>query len=111
VRVEFDGVYMNSDVWLNGVKLGRRPYGYISFGYDLTPHLQPGRNVLAVRVDNSQEPSARWYHGCGIYAPVRLVVTDPLRVAPSGGTYNSPIIAVTFTTATVTRQRRYAFIT
>lgn len=83
-RVEFDGVYMNSEVWLNGHKLGLRPYGYISFGYDLTPHLKPGRNVLAVRVDNSREPSARWYHGCGIYAPVRLIATDDLRVSPWG---------------------------
>lgn len=84
LRVEFDGVYMNSEVWLNGRKLGARPYGYLSFGYDATPHARVGRNVLAVRVDNSREPSARWYHGCGIYAPVRLVTTGPLRVAPWG---------------------------
>ena len=83
-RVEFDGVYMNSEVWLNGQRLGQRPYGYLSFAYDLTPHLRDGRNVLAVRVDNSLEPSARWYHGCGIYAPVRLLFTAPIHVAPSG---------------------------
>jgi len=85
VRLEFDGVYMNSEVWLNGHALGKRPYGYISFGFDLTPYLRPGRNFIAVRVDNALEPSARWYHGCGIYAPVRLVVTDTLsNVAAQG---------------------------
>jgi beta-galactosidase len=84
LRLEFDGVYMNSEVWLNGHRLGLRPYGYISFGYDLTPYLRPGHNVLAVRVDNSKEPSARWYHGCGIYAPVRLVATDAVHVSPWG---------------------------
>jgi beta-galactosidase len=83
-RVEFDGVYMNSAVWINGHLLGRRPYGYISFGYDLTPHLRPGRNVIAVRVDNTREPSARWFHGAGIYGHVRLVSTGALRVAPWG---------------------------
>ena len=92
VRIEFDGVYMNSTVWLNGQPLGRRPYGYGSFGYDLRPQLRPGRNVLAVRVDNSREPSARWYHGCGIYAPVRLVVTGAVRVAPSGVAVTTPAL-------------------
>ncbi len=99
LRVEFDGVYMNSQVWLNGHRLGLRPYGYISFGYDLTPHLQPGRNVLAVRVDNSQEPSTRWYHGCGIYAPVRLVLTEAVHVAPDGVQVTTP--AFTAEAATV----------
>ncbi|WP_231954522.1 glycoside hydrolase family 2 TIM barrel-domain containing protein [Pirellulimonas nuda] len=93
VRLEFDAVYMNSEVWINGQPLGKRPYGYISFGYDLTPYLRPGRNVVAVRVDNSLEPSARWYHGCGIYAPVRLVVTDEVRVAPSGVHITTPSIS------------------
>ena len=84
LRIEFDGAYMNSEVWVNGQHLGQRPYGYISFGYDLTPYLRPGRNVLAVRLDNSREPSARWYHGCGLYAPVRLVSTGDVHVMPSG---------------------------
>ncbi|HEU4955032.1 MAG TPA: hypothetical protein VFT28_10680, partial [Gemmatimonadales bacterium] len=52
--LEFDGVYMHSDVWINGVHLGRRPYGYIGFAYDVTRHLVPGINVVAVRVDNSR---------------------------------------------------------
>ncbi len=93
LRVEFDAAYMNSEVWINGHPLGRRPYGYISFGYDLTPHLVPGTNTLAVRLDNSLEPSARWYHGCGLYAPVRLVATAPDRVAPDGVQVTTPRVA------------------
>ncbi|MBQ1853761.1 MAG: beta galactosidase jelly roll domain-containing protein, partial [Prevotella sp.] len=53
--IEFDGIYMNSTVWLNGHELGTWPYGYSSFSYDLTPYLKPKGNVLAVRVDNSQQ--------------------------------------------------------
>lgn len=73
LTVEFDGVYRNSEVWVNGFRLGRFPYGYLSFQYELTPHLVEGDNTLVVRCDNSKEPSARWYHPAGIYAPVRLV--------------------------------------
>ena len=77
VVVEFDGVYMNSEVWINGRFLGRRPYGYIGFRYDLTEFLKTDGtpNVLAVRVDDSLEPSVRWYAGAGIYRHVRLVTT------------------------------------
>lgn len=92
VTLEFEGVYMNSDVWLNGERVGGRPYGYSTFACDLTPHLKPGRNVLAVRVDNSLEPSARWYHGCGIYGHVNLIVTDPVRIAPNGVYVTTPAI-------------------
>lgn len=70
--LDFDAVYMNSEVWINGHYLGKRPYGYISFGYELTDYVRPGKNVVSVRVDNSREPSARWYHGCGIYGNVAL---------------------------------------
>src|SRR5438552_143630 len=60
--VEFDGVYRNSEVWINGEYLGNRPYGYSSFRYELTPHLHyRAPNVIAVRVDNSQQPNSRWY--------------------------------------------------
>ena len=77
--VEFDGVYMNSEVWINGHYLGKWPYGYSSFSYDLTPWLKARGNVIAVRVDNSQQPNSRWYTGSGIYRHVRLVSTDKLR--------------------------------
>jgi beta-galactosidase len=80
VSIEFDGVYMNSEVWINGQSLGKRPYGYISFGYDITSQLRPGKNVLAVRVDNAQVPSGRWYTGSGIYRHTRMIVADRVHV-------------------------------
>ena len=83
VFVDFDGVMANSDVWINGTHLGKRPYGYVSFRYELTGHLDflnNQQNVLAVRVDNSQEPASRWYEGAGIYRHVRLVVTEPIHI-------------------------------
>ncbi len=90
VWLEFDGVYMNSDVWVNGVHLGHRPYGYISFAYDVTDHLVSGVNVVAVRVDNSRQPSSRWYTGSGIYRHVWLSVVDPLHVGHWGTYLTTP---------------------
>ncbi len=82
VSIEFDGVYRDATVYLNGHKLGTHPYGYTSFAFDLTPELHDsGANVLAVRVDNSAQPNSRWYSGSGIYRHVRVVVTDPTHVA------------------------------
>jgi beta-galactosidase len=88
--LEFDGAYMNSDVWINGFHLGRRPYGYISFAYDITPHLVSGVNVVAVRVDNSLQPNSRWYSGSGIYRHVWLEIVDPLHVAHWGTYVTTP---------------------
>ena len=90
--VEFDGVYHNSDVWLNGVHLGARPYGYVTFRYDLTPHLREGGNVIAVRVDTTVCPTSRWYSGSGIYRHVWLDVTDALHVAQWGTYVTTPRI-------------------
>jgi beta-galactosidase len=91
VSAEFDGVYMDATVYLNGEKLGTHPYGYTGFRYDLTPHLKlSGENVLAVRVDNSAQPNSRWYSGSGIYRHVRLVVTDPVHVAHWGVFVTTP---------------------
>ncbi|MFO7956231.1 MAG: glycoside hydrolase family 2 TIM barrel-domain containing protein [Candidatus Brocadiia bacterium] len=85
VVIEFDGVYMNATVWLNGHKLGTHAYGYTGFQFDLTPHLRFGSsNVLAVRVDNSKQPNTRWYSGSGIYRHVWLTVTDPVHVTQWG---------------------------
>lgn len=85
--IDFDGVYMNAKVWINGTLLGQRPYGYSSFRYDLTPYLNyGGENVLAVRVDNSDQPNSRWYSGCGIYRHVWLNKTSDIHVA-HWGTY------------------------
>lgn len=81
VFVDFDGVMQNSDVWINGVHLGHRPYGYVSFEYELTPHLRYGpqaANVIVVRADTSQQPASRWYSGGGIYRHVRLITTNPV---------------------------------
>ena len=97
VAIQFDGVYMDSDVWLNGHPLGNHPYGYTAFAYDLTEFLNPpGQdNVLAVRARNTGRNS-RWYSGSGIYRHVVLRVTDPLRVGQWG---------VSVTTPQVTKQK------
>ena len=84
VSLQFDAIFMNSTVWMNGAELGTRPYGYISFVYDLTPHLKAGMNVVAVKVDNSKQPAARWYTGSGIYAHVRLCAMEAVHVAQWG---------------------------
>jgi beta-galactosidase len=90
VSIRFDGVYMDSDVWINGHALGNHPYGYTSFTYDLTPFLNPtGQNVLAVRVRNLGKNS-RWYSGSGIYRHVWLTLTDPLHVATYGVFVTTP---------------------
>jgi beta-galactosidase len=93
VSIEFDGVYMNSDVWINGYHLGNRPYGYSSFQYELTNHLKFGgeKNVVAVKV-NVQQPCSRWYSGAGIYRNVRLTTTDPVHIAHWGTYITTPEI-------------------
>ena len=78
--LEFDGVYMNSTVYVNGQEVGFRPYGYSSFEYDITPYVKEGENVVAVRVDNSDQPNSRWYSGCGIYRHVWLTTTNLIHV-------------------------------
>ena len=90
--INFDGIYMNSEVWINGNYLGKRPYGYISFRYDISKHLKEGKNTIAVRVDNSLEPSARWYHPCGIYAAVKLIGVNPTHIKPNSIFITTPTI-------------------
>ncbi len=87
VFIDFDGVYMNSTVWINGHKLGTRPFGYISFQYDLTPFLKfdGAKNELLVRAEN-QQPNSRWYSGSGIYRNVWIVTTGKVFV-DNWGTY------------------------
>ncbi len=100
VSVEFDGVYKNATVYLNGRELGKHPYGYTGFTFDLTPNVNfTGPNVLAVRVDNSAQPNSRWYSGSGIYRHVRVVVTDPTHVTHWGVFVTTP--KVTDDSATV----------
>ncbi|MGN6180193.1 MAG: glycoside hydrolase family 2 TIM barrel-domain containing protein [Mucilaginibacter sp.] len=77
VFIDFDGVYHNSEVWINGHYLGKRPNGYISFSYELTPYVNFGsKNVIAVKVDNADQPNSRWYSGSGIYRNVWLSVEN-----------------------------------
>jgi beta-galactosidase/beta-glucuronidase len=92
VLIEFDGVQRNSDVWINGIDLGHRPYGYISFRYDLTPHLRPAgqTNVIAVRAERENVADSRWYPGTGIYRNVKLTVVNPVHIAPHGVFVTTP---------------------
>jgi beta-galactosidase len=92
--LEFDGVYQNSEVWINGQYLGLRPYGFIPFFYDLTPHLNfGGENVIAVRVDNSRQTNCRWYSGSGIDRHTWLLTTNQLRVAYWGTFVTTPRVS------------------
>ena len=93
VSVEFDGVYQNSEVWINGQYLGKRPFGYINFAYDLTPHLNAGENIVAVKVDNTPQPSSRWYSGSGIYRHTWLVAVNPVHVAQWGTFVTTPRVS------------------
>lgn len=92
VYVYFEGVYNNSEVFINGKWIGKRPNGYVSFMYDLTPYLNfGGRNVLAVRVDHSQDADSRWYTGSGIYRNVRLVYANPVHINLWGVNYAAEV--------------------
>ncbi len=84
ITVEFDGVYKNSEVWINGKYLGKRPYGYSSFSYEISKYLKTGKNIIAVKVDNSLQPDSRWYSGSGIYRNVWLTSTAKIAVAHWG---------------------------
>jgi len=84
VTIAFDGVYKNSEVWINGHYLGKRPYGYSSFSYEIGAYLRAGKNVIAVKVDNSAQPDSRWYSGSGIYRNVWLTSAAKLSVAHWG---------------------------
>lgn len=92
VHLEFDGVFMNSSVYVNGLEIGTRPYGYSSFSYDITDALHPGENTVAVRCDNADQPNSRWYAGCGIYRNVRLLVTEAAHVAYNGIYVTTPSV-------------------
>src|SRR4030095_2044042 len=95
VFIDFDGVYRNSEVWINGHYLGKRPYGYSSFEYELTSHLVYGSkpNVIEVKVDNSQQPNSRWYSGSGIYRNVWLTTLDPVHVEHWGTYVTTPDVS------------------
>ena len=95
IVIQFDGVYMNAEIWINGVSLGSHPYGYTSFWYDITDHIKVGKsNVLAVKVRNEGENS-RWYSGSGIYRHVWLKVLEPVHVAQWGTSITTPVVDAT----------------
>lgn len=95
IFIEFDGVYRNSEVFINGHSLGVRPYGYSSFQYDLTPYLKYGteKNVIAVKAENLRQPNSRWYSGSGIYRNVWLVTVNKLHVDNWGTFVTTPVVA------------------
>ncbi|MBF4494104.1 DUF4982 domain-containing protein [Flavobacterium sp. MR2016-29] len=85
VYLYFEGVYNRSEVFINGHSLGKRPNGYISFAYDVTPFVKyGGENTISVRVDHSQSADSRWYTGSGIYRNVWLVYANPVHIAQWG---------------------------
>lgn len=94
IKVLFDGVMTESDVWINGKHLGYHPNGYTPFEYDLTPYLNPAdqKNVLAVRVKNLKQTS-RWYSGSGIYRNVNLIITDPVHIDLWGINVTTPAVS------------------
>ena len=110
VFVDFEGVYRNSEVWINGHYLGKRPYGYSSFRYELTPHLRYGSspNLIAVRVDNSQQPNSRWYSGSGIYRHTRLVMTGKVHVDHWGTYVTTPVVTAESATVEIRTSVRNA---
>jgi beta-galactosidase len=101
LSVYFDGVYMNSDVWINGHHLGNHPYGYTPFSYDITPYLRSnGENLIAVRVKNEGKNS-RWYSGSGIYRHVWLITTNANHIAPWGVYITTPAVSETVATVNI----------
>ena len=102
VSVYFDGVYMNSDVWLNGHLLGNHPYGYTAFSYNLTPYLNPAgqQNIIAVRVRNEGRNS-RWYSGSGIYRHVWLITSNPIHIKQWGCYITTPKVSAAVAMAAI----------
>jgi beta-galactosidase len=85
IFISFDGIYNNSEVWINGTSFGKRPNGYISFQYEITSYLKPGKeNLIAVKVDHSKYGDSRWYTGSGIYRNVKLIFTSPVHIEKWG---------------------------
>lgn len=94
VFLEFEGAYMNAEVWLGEHLLGRHPYGYTSFWHDLTPFLNlGGENTLSVMIDNACQPNSRWYSGSGIYRHLWLMIASPIHFAPWGIYVTAPEVS------------------
>jgi len=103
ISIMFDGVYNNSEVWINGHFLGKRPYGYSSFSYNLSEHLNfdGSKNVIAVKVNREAYADSRWYTGSGIYRKVTLVKTSNIHIAQWGIQITTPQVSSTEATVQV----------
>ena len=104
IRLYFEGVYMNSQVFVNGHKAGGWPYGYSSFWVDATPYINIGRNEIVVSVDNAQQKNCRWYSGSGIYRNVWLVTTPKTYIDDWSIRVTTPDIHHVNLSATVIRE-------
>jgi beta-galactosidase len=101
----FDGIYKKSEVWINGNYLGKRPNGYVNFNYYLSQFLHFGKpNIIAVKVDNSQQPDSRWYTGSGIYRDVKLQITEPTHIRDNGLVIVPTVYSDTFATVSLTTE-------
>ena len=102
VFIYFDGVYKNSEVWINGHSLGKRPSGFIPFQYDITDYIdKSGKFTIAVKADHTDFADSRWYTGSGIYRNVYLIFTDPVHVAQWGLRFTTPQVSTTKATAKI----------
>jgi len=96
MTIQFDGVYCNSEVWVNGHYIAKRPYGYISFYYNITPYIQFGqKNTISVRVDHTRYGDTRWYSGSGIYRHVWLSTSNQIHIAQWGVQVSTPQVSST----------------
>ncbi|OQP57336.1 sugar-binding domain-containing protein [Niastella populi] len=102
VFIYFDGVYKNSEVFINGHSIGKRPNGFIPFQYELTQYLKAGgNNTLAVKVDHSAFADSRWYTGSGIYRNVYLIATNPVHIDKWGVAFSTPVVSAASATANI----------
>ncbi|GAB3018176.1 beta-galactosidase GalB [Niabella terrae] len=110
VYIDFDGVYQNSEVWINGHYLGKWPYGYTAFRYELTPWLSAAgqNNLIAVRVDNSLQPNSRWYTGSGIYRDVKLISTGKTALRQWGVFVTTPQVSTALARVAVAYELAHA---
>lgn len=106
IWLEFDGIYNNSDIWINGHHVGGRPYGYTSFSVDLTDNLNFGKqkNVVTVKVNRTAYVDTRWYTGSGIYRNVRLVKANPIHIPQWGMQITTPKVSINKATVVVNTQ-------
>jgi beta-galactosidase len=85
--LQFEGIYRNVDIWINGYHAGKQLYGYNEINLDIDPYIEYGKeNIIVVRANNALEPMDRWYHGCGIYRDVNLIVANKVHI-PLHGTF------------------------